>query len=72
VASVAIALTALAVLGVVTPEGLTLGWVGLDSILVALAYAASETRISRLEPDALLLLLAYVGTLIAVWSVGAG
>jgi hypothetical protein len=43
---------------------------------MALALAAivhgEETRISRLEPDALLLLLAYIGTLIAVWSVGAG
>jgi cation:H+ antiporter len=35
------------VLGVVTPEGLTLGWVGLDSVLVALAYAASVAWIRR-------------------------
>ncbi|MBK5287096.1 MAG: sodium:calcium antiporter [Acidimicrobiia bacterium] len=42
-------------------------------LLMALALAAiiqgSETRIGRLEPDALLVLLVYLGTLFAVWSV---
>lgn len=42
-------------------------------LLMALALAAiiqgSETRIGRLEPDAVLVLLVYVGALFAVWSV---
>ncbi len=42
-------------------------------LLMALAVAAivhgEETRIGRLEPDAVLLLLAYVGMIVAVWSV---
>ena len=43
-------------------------------LLMALALAAivhgTETRVRRLEPDALLLLVAYVGGLVAVWAVG--
>jgi hypothetical protein len=39
---------------------------------MALAVAAivhgEETRIGRLEPDALLLLIAYLGTIWAVWA----
>jgi len=42
-------------------------------LLMALALAAivhgEETRIGRLEPDAVLLLLVYAGALVAVWSV---
>ncbi len=42
-------------------------------LLMALALAAiiqgSETRIGRLEPDALLVLFVYLGALLAVWSV---
>lgn len=49
VASVAIALTALAALGVLTPTGVTLGWVGLDTIVVAVAYLAAVAWIRR-EP----------------------
>lgn len=41
-------------------------------LLMALAIAAvvhgTETRIARLEPDAVVLLLAYVGLLVAVWA----
>jgi cation:H+ antiporter len=35
--------------------------------LAAIVYGA-ETRIGRLEPDAVLLLLVYLGTLVAVWA----
>lgn len=42
-------------------------------LLMALALAAlvhgTETRVSRLEPDAVLLLVAYLGGLYAIWSV---
>lgn len=41
-------------------------------LLMALAVAAvvhgTETRIARLEPDAVVLLLAYIGLLVAVWA----
>lgn len=47
VASVAIALTALAVLGMLTPEGWRLGWVGLDSAVIALAYVAAVAWVHR-------------------------
>lgn len=47
VASVAIALTALAVLGMLTPEGWRLGWVGLDSVVIALAYVAAVAWVHR-------------------------
>src|SRR5690606_20334244 len=38
VASVAIALTALAALGVLTPPGISVGWVGIDTLFLATAY----------------------------------
>jgi cation:H+ antiporter len=42
-------------------------------LLMALAVTAivhgEETRLGRLEPDAVLLLIAYAGSLVAVWSV---
>jgi Ca2+/Na+ antiporter len=42
-------------------------------LLMALALAAlvhgTETRARRLEPDAILLLVAYAGALFAVWNV---
>lgn len=44
-------------------------------LLMALALAVivhgTETRVKRLEPDAVLLLIAYVGVLYAVWSVSS-
>lgn len=52
VAAVAIGLTALAVLGILTPPGWSLGWVGLDSLGVAAAYVAAVAwfrRSARLE-----------------------
>jgi hypothetical protein len=54
--------------------GQAVGGVG-AILLMALALAAivhgTETRVRRLEPDALLLLFAYAGALLAVWSVRA-
>lgn len=47
VASVAIALTALAVLGILTPTGLAVGWVGLDTLGVAAAYVAALAWMRR-------------------------
>ncbi len=47
VASVAIALTALAVLGMLTPEGWRLGWVGLDTAVIAVAYVAAVAWMHR-------------------------
>lgn len=47
VASVAIALTALAVLAILTPPGLTLGWVGIDTIAIGAAYAAAVAWMRR-------------------------
>src|SRR5690606_291013 len=41
VASVAIALTALATRGIITPRGVALGWIGIDTILIAVAYVAA-------------------------------
>lgn len=47
VASVAIALTALAVLAIQTPPGLTLGWVGIDTIAIGAAYVAAVAWMRR-------------------------
>ena len=47
VAAVAIALTALATLGLLTPMGLTIGWVGVDTVLIAGAYVAAVQWIRR-------------------------
>ena len=46
-ATIAIALTALAVLGVVAPSGIALGWVGIETILIALTYVAAVLWIRR-------------------------
>ena len=46
-ASIAIGLTALALLGIVTPEGPTLGWVGLEVIVIAVAYGAALAWLRR-------------------------
>jgi cation:H+ antiporter len=43
--------------------------IGLMAVALAAIVHGEETRISRLEPDAILLLLVYVGALIAVWTV---
>jgi cation:H+ antiporter len=47
VASVAIALTALATLGVLTPPGVALGWVGIDTLAIAVAYVAAVAWMRR-------------------------
>jgi cation:H+ antiporter len=47
VGSIAIALTALAVLGVATPVGLAIGWVGLDTVLVTAAYVTAVVWVRR-------------------------
>jgi cation:H+ antiporter len=47
VASIAIALTALATLGVLTPTGVAIGWVGLDTITIAVAYIAAVAWVRR-------------------------
>lgn len=47
VASVAIALTALATLGILTPPGLALGWVGIDTVAIAVAYVAAVAWMRR-------------------------
>lgn len=47
IASVAIALTALAILGILTPTGLRVGWVGLDTVAIAIAYVAAVAWMHR-------------------------
>jgi hypothetical protein len=39
------------------------------AVALAAIVHGEETRISRLEPDAILLLLVYVAALVAVWLV---
>jgi cation:H+ antiporter len=43
--------------------------IGLMAVALAAIVHGEETRISRLEPDAILLLLVYVAALVAVWLV---
>ena len=50
VAAIAMALTALALIGILTPEGLTFGWVGGDSVLIAVAYVAAIAWMRRSRP----------------------
>lgn len=47
VAAVAISLTALAIVGILTPAGPSLGWVGLDTIAVMAAYVGAVTWFRR-------------------------
>lgn len=62
-----------AVLGAVDPSQATAGVAA--TLMMASALAAlvpgTETRVRRLEPDAVLLLVVYAGALYAVWSVSA-
>ncbi len=46
-ASIAIALTAVAVLAVLSPSGITIGWVGAEPILIVVAYVAAARWMSR-------------------------
>lgn len=50
IASIAMALTALAILGILTPEGLRFGWVGADTVVIAAAYIAAVAWIRRSRP----------------------
>ena len=47
VASVAIALTSLAALGILTSEGASIGWVGVDTLLIVVAYVAAVAWMRR-------------------------
>lgn len=47
VGTLAIALTALAVMGVVTPRGLTFGWVGFDTVLIVTGWVAAVAWMRR-------------------------
>jgi cation:H+ antiporter len=47
VASIAIGLTALATLGILTPPGITVGWVGVDTIVIAAGYVAAVAWMRR-------------------------
>jgi cation:H+ antiporter len=47
VASIAIVLTSLAVLGILTPRGIAVGWVGLDTIGIAAAYLLAVAWVRR-------------------------
>jgi cation:H+ antiporter len=47
VASVAVGLTALAVLGILTPPGIAVGWVGIDTVAIAVAYVAAVAWMRR-------------------------
>jgi cation:H+ antiporter len=46
-ASIAIALTAVAVLAVLSPSGIVVGWVGIEPILIVAAYVAAARWMSR-------------------------
>jgi cation:H+ antiporter len=52
VASIAIVLTSLVVLGIITPSGVSLGWVGLDTIGVAAVYFVSAAWVRRIRTRA--------------------
>ena len=46
-AAIAIGLTSFAVLAILIPSGLTIGWVGIDTILIVVAYIAAAAWMSR-------------------------
>jgi cation:H+ antiporter len=46
-ASVAIGLTAVALLGVVAPSGIALGWIGAETIAILVAYVAAAAWVER-------------------------
>jgi cation:H+ antiporter len=50
VGAVAIALTALVVLGVISPTGVRIGWLGIEPIVVAVAYVVAAAWIGRSDP----------------------
>ncbi|HLE78751.1 MAG TPA: hypothetical protein VI687_00020 [Candidatus Limnocylindrales bacterium] len=46
-AAVAIGLTSVALLGILVPSGISIGWVGLDTVLIVAAYVAAAAWMSR-------------------------
>ncbi len=50
VGAIAIALTALILLGVSSPTGIRIGWLGIEPIVVAVAYVVAAAWIGRSEP----------------------
>ena len=50
VGAIAITLTALIVLGVISPTGIRIGWLGIEPIVVVVAYVAAAAWIGRSEP----------------------
>jgi cation:H+ antiporter len=49
-ASIAIALTAVMCLGIVSPVGLRIGWIGLESVVVVAAYVLAAAWVHRSQP----------------------
>lgn len=47
IAAIAIALTAVALLGIVAPAGIVVGWVGIETIVIVIAYAAAAAWVGR-------------------------
>lgn len=52
VGAVGIALTAIIVLGVASPTGLQIGWIGIEPVLVVAGYAAAAAWIGRVDRGA--------------------
>ncbi len=50
-AATAIGLTAVAVLAILVPSGISIGWVGLDTIFIVAAYVAAAAWISRSQGE---------------------
>jgi cation:H+ antiporter len=53
IGAIAIALTALIVLGVVGPTGIRIGWLGIEPILVVVGYVVAAAWIGRSDPERL-------------------
>jgi cation:H+ antiporter len=72
-AAVAIGLTSLAVIGILVPSGIAVGWVGADTIVIVVAYAAAAAWIHRSRGEGRRSRHAH-GEIIAPtgWSVRAG
>lgn len=49
-AAIAIALTAVALIGILSPPGIMLGWVGLETVLLVVAYIAAVVWIHQAGP----------------------
>jgi cation:H+ antiporter len=49
-ASIAIALTAVLCLGIVSPVGISIGWIGLESVIVVAGYVLAAAWVHRSQP----------------------